>query len=110
MVDAVGDVTIYMADFCGRNGIDLPRRPSPIYRIAGRVENAVLALSHAVGLLADDFAGGDPINHTKPLMVLDSLAAFCRVSGIDFDAAVETTWAEARKRDWVKFPKNGRTE
>lgn len=49
MEDAIGDLLIYMADFCGRNNIDLQR-------------------------------------------------------------VLEDIWDDVGMRDWVKFPKNGRTE
>ncbi len=109
MVDAVGDTTIYMMDFCERNSVALARGPTVSYAIPGSVEVSLLKLSSAVGRLTQTYLEEQFLDWPC-VVVLDRLAAFCRDAGIDYDAAVETTWAEARKRDWVKVPKDGRTE
>jgi NTP pyrophosphatase (non-canonical NTP hydrolase) len=38
------------------------------------------------------------------------LLHFCNVAGIDFEHAIQSTISEVHMRDWVRFPKNGRTE
>lgn len=38
------------------------------------------------------------------------LAGLCNQRGIDLQKAVETAWNEVKQRDWIRFPKNGRTE
>ncbi len=38
------------------------------------------------------------------------LADYCERHDIDMASAVEETWDQVRTRDWIKFPKNGRTE
>ena len=38
------------------------------------------------------------------------LSDYCTAMGFDLQSIMEKTWAEVRKRDWVKFPLNGRTE
>ena len=38
------------------------------------------------------------------------LADYCNRNGIDIQHALELAWETASKRDWVKYPKNGRTE
>lgn len=38
------------------------------------------------------------------------MADYCNRNGIDLEVAIESAWATASKRDWVKFPGNGRTE
>jgi NTP pyrophosphatase (non-canonical NTP hydrolase) len=35
---------------------------------------------------------------------------FCEAKRFDFQKIVENTWAEVRKRDWKKYPKNGKNE
>lgn len=35
------------------------------------------------------------------------LADFCESEKIDLQTCVESTWNEVKKRDWIKFPKNG---
>ena len=38
------------------------------------------------------------------------LADYCNRNGIDLTESLEAAWRTASKRDWIKFPKNGRTE
>ena len=38
------------------------------------------------------------------------LAGYCNAEGINMAEAVETAWNEVKQRDWVTYPKNGRTE
>jgi NTP pyrophosphatase (non-canonical NTP hydrolase) len=38
------------------------------------------------------------------------LLHFCNVAGIDFEHAIQSTISEVHMRDWVRFPKDGRTE
>jgi NTP pyrophosphatase (non-canonical NTP hydrolase) len=38
------------------------------------------------------------------------LADYCSMNDIDLQEAVETTWNDVKKRDWIKYPKNGLTE
>lgn len=38
------------------------------------------------------------------------LSGYCNLMGIDFQDAVETAWNTVKQRDFVKFPRNGRTE
>ena len=38
------------------------------------------------------------------------MADACTTLGIDYQEVMEATWAEVKQRDWVKFPKNGRSE
>jgi NTP pyrophosphatase (non-canonical NTP hydrolase) len=35
------------------------------------------------------------------------LCSYCTASGIDLASAVEKTWAEVEKRDWIAYPQNG---
>lgn len=38
------------------------------------------------------------------------LVDFCNQMGIDAEEALQEVWSEVKQRDWVKYPKNGRTE
>lgn len=42
--------------------------------------------------------------------VIIYLADYCSQMGIDMQTALDITWHEVKKRDWIKYPKNGRTE
>lgn len=57
--------------------------------------------SHAEHMAAKSDAVGDTIIY---------LSHYCQLNGIDLQLAVETAWAEVKQRDWIKFPKNGRSE
>ena len=37
-------------------------------------------------------------------------ADFCNARGYNLEEILEETWNSVRTRDWVKYPKNGRTE
>jgi len=38
------------------------------------------------------------------------LIDYCNQNNIDFANAITKTWEQVRQRDWIKFPKNGRSE
>lgn len=38
------------------------------------------------------------------------LSAYCSLNGIDLELAIRKAWSEVRQRDWIKYPKDGRTE
>lgn len=38
------------------------------------------------------------------------LMDYCNREGYDLQDIITQTWSEVCKRDWVKYPKNGRTE
>jgi len=38
------------------------------------------------------------------------LADYCGRNGLDLQRAIDTVWPQVKERDWVKYPKNGRTE
>jgi len=42
--------------------------------------------------------------------ILIVLAHFCSLMNIDMDAALDATWHEVSRRDWIRFPKNGISE
>jgi NTP pyrophosphatase (non-canonical NTP hydrolase) len=71
-------------------------------------------LSHA-HLKAEQGIRGTPEEHraAKKDAVADAiiyLADYCYCEDIDMGDSLQETWEQVRTRDWVKFPKNGRTE
>lgn len=121
--DAVGDITVYLLDFCNAMNIDLAVgwkdhegvmiEPSSgwvsllrITKNVGKVSHAHLKMNQGIRV-TEDHAG----NHKKYcVMVLESLQEFCINTGLDFDKIVNETWDSVKFRDWKKFPKNGKTE
>lgn len=35
---------------------------------------------------------------------------YCELNGLTLSACINTAWNEIKTRDWIKFPKNGKTE
>ena len=35
------------------------------------------------------------------------LASYCNSREFDFEEIIQSTWNEVKKRDWIKFPKDG---
>jgi len=42
--------------------------------------------------------------------ILIYLLGYCSLRGFDVEDILQETWNEVKKRDWIKFPNNGRTE
>lgn len=42
--------------------------------------------------------------------VLIFMLDYCTARGWDMQTILEETWQQVSQRDWIKFPKNGRTE
>jgi len=38
------------------------------------------------------------------------LMGYCNRMGWDLKDIIDDTWAQVKQRDWVRFPKNGKTE
>jgi len=38
------------------------------------------------------------------------MMGFCTKMGFDIESIIETTWKDVQERNWVVYPKNGRTE
>lgn len=78
------------------------------------MQSAIGRLMHSV-LKAEQGIRGTPEEHYARASdavgdLLVFLANLCDRVGIDMDEAATRTWAEVSQRDWVRFPKNGRTE
>lgn len=77
-----------------------------------KLQNAVGKLSHCFlkrsqGIRKKDYDAGIK-DAVGDIMVY--LLNFCNKEGISVETCLEETWNEVKKRDWIKFPKNGRTE
>lgn len=70
-------------------------------------------LSHAV-LKEQQGIRGTPEEHKAAKEdaigdIVIYMADFCTKHGLDFQKCVEDAWAEVSQRDWIKYPKDGRT-
>lgn len=100
--DAIADVIIYLADYCGRNGLQLR---------AGRViGNALRWLCHY------HLKGEQGIRHTPEEiqakkqeyveMIVANMIEGSRFAHLDFYKIVDDTWESVKQRDWQKNPLN----
>jgi hypothetical protein len=105
--DSVGDATVYLLGVMNKVGIPDSRS------VAGRVEESdiretdriILALAREVG----DLSGRHLLYYhrwpaylaliTERIVYL--LSSYCALLGWDYDAIVNDTWSEVKKRDWV---------
>jgi NTP pyrophosphatase (non-canonical NTP hydrolase) len=102
MRDAVADATIFALHYRElKKHAPLVIEPDHVV-IAPTLERWVMAAACEAGTIAPRD------RHSADL--IKTLAVSETVAGFDFLSALEETWAEVRKRDWITFPKNGRTE
>jgi NTP pyrophosphatase (non-canonical NTP hydrolase) len=78
------------------------------------VMSMIGALSHS-HLKMEQGIRGTPADHQAAKEdavgdILIYLTDYCSLNGIDMEKALETSWSEVSKRDWIKFPKNGVSE
>ena len=71
-------------------------------------------LSHAL-LKMDQGIRGTKQEHTAEAKdavgdIVIYLAGLCNKRGINLQSAVETAWREVKQRNWIKYPRDGRTE
>ena len=107
IIDAVGDITIYLLHWCAIHAI-VPHTLGKIYNI--RKEREVIAhLANRAGTLVN--RRSEDCEQIVGEM-LGLLRGFARVFFDKelLDDIVVPTWAAVRERNWRKFPINGRTE
>lgn len=102
--DAIADAAIYLADYCGRNNVQLRDDPDAINPYA------VAALCHY------HLKGEQGIRYTPEHVerfrqqsvneVVKLLKLQASQRGIDFYAAVDKVWQNVKQRDWQKNPLN----
>lgn len=88
-------------------------KTKPYYPLLG-VQEEVGELSH-VYLKREQKIRGTYDEHTEGICdavgdIVVFLADFCNRNGINLNNCVKSAWQEASQRDWIKYPKNGRTE
>lgn len=86
---------------------------TPQQALMGMVEE-LGEIAHAQLKLEQNIRG-DAATHREELIdgvadLVIFLCGFCTLHDISLAAAVKEVWAEVSQRDWIKFPKNGRTE
>jgi hypothetical protein len=114
VIDAIGDIMIYKADYCRVLGINIEHVTNIIYTHAKQdITYAVLVgkLCHA-HLKMEQGIRGDKIGHIKDIieylkLIYSRLCIICWKYNIDFDQCIEVTWKKVQNRDWNKNKVNG---
>lgn len=82
----------------------------PYYPLLG-VQEEVGELSHAFLKMKQGIRGTEAEHHAAMIDAVGDivifLSDFCSANGIDFQEAVETTWAKVKQRDWRADPQEG---
>ncbi len=119
--DALADAVIFMSDFCTAMGLDI----ESVHRMALRrdklqQQNGV-TLVKTIGKLAHRFLkmtqkirGSEPEHRAAIASLLvdlmDDIQACADFYELDLVVLVQNTWAEVKKRDWIKYPFTGHPE
>lgn len=126
--DAIGDLAIYDADWCERNGFGLADGLADCFEEpflgstfadlddASRRGLAELpdrtadrAFRNIVVLLGEIAGGFEPLDN-HPAMILGNLAVYCTLRGWSLAEVVEETWGRVKQRDWRANPQGPSTE
>lgn len=73
----------------------------------GELAHAILKSEQGIRGMSSAAAYDAKVDAVGDLVIF--LAGFCTRHGIVLAHAVEQTWEEVKKRDWVKYPENGLT-
>lgn len=119
LFDAIGDVAIYMSNYCNISGWELARLyelRQPRDKNAEKMPHFVTPLMRAIAhhqLKGDQNIRGGTEHHARMmegvlrnvLFQLEALAPRAMKGGT-FLAILDLTWQKVGKRDWVKNPNN----
>lgn len=108
VVDAIGDIGIYMLDYCNRRGWDLQalwdNRKESIFDPM----NTVRRLAHHQLKGEQNIRGGTAAHDDSLRVVLSEILYgvdfSARKRGTDFLTVLEKVWDKVSKRDWTKNP------
>ena len=126
-VDAIADIAIYTVGFCTLSGIlvevcelnfeacqldEVERYDDKLFKypflqllsIIGDISHNHLKLNQGIRGSADELQVKLVISIAR---LIRWLKGYCLNRSIDFEDALETTWAQVEKRDWVKWKRNG---
>lgn len=115
--DAVGDIGIYMLDYCGKTGLQLHYLWQSRRFLDGRTAARWFDLAPLARKLAhhqlkgEQGIRGTPEEHAREIertcqALLAHLERICESRGKNFPDILEAVWAKISKRDWKKNPTN----
>lgn len=111
--DAIGDISIYMIDFCNLTGIDVELMHTEALEMPRRSysdQESILRIQVAMGIMAarvidESYRGTDLRYDIRN--ILRGMLDLCLCRQWDFSAILNETWEDVGKRDWKKFPGDG---
>lgn len=115
--DAIGDIAIYMLDYCGKSGLqlnDLWNRRTFLDERMRKNWNDLAPLARRLAhhqLKGEQGIRGSKEDHDKEIVktcegILAHLDLICRYLKKDFIVILEAVWAKVRLRDWTKNKNN----
>lgn len=109
VLDAVGDVLIFLGDFCSRLKVDIHRNPVqgelPDFNIVRNYHGKLmrLCLKNNQGIRGYDDEGRFLIEVEEGVRrFYEAFISYCTYTGIDAGEALEIAWGKVRRRDWVQ--------
>jgi NTP pyrophosphatase (non-canonical NTP hydrolase) len=112
MCDAVADLIVFFLDYSVRAGIKLYEQQNYFKAGADVYAGTIPSIGMFLGNLASShiYSKECQVSAFNVYMFLHCIGQFCRNHDIDLELELYKTWQEVKQRDWLKFPKNGRTE
>lgn len=117
IVDAIGDVMVYMCDYCRVMGWSIAELEPDICRIdyatdtlaifAGKLCHSHLKMEQGIRGTTEDHT--ESIKHMLSGLII-TMVNICWDNNLDFDVVVSNTWDEVSKRDWKKNKQDGINE
>lgn len=103
--DALGDICIYMLDFCYQLGVDVPQYQAEFLQV-GEIHHVLLKRIQRIRNMENTALFYDKVKQWLVglmLFISDKAERY----GFDLDEILAETWAKVSKRDWRKAPTNG---
>lgn len=115
IIDAIGDVGIYMLDYCGKRGWSLAEiweysQSSMYLETPWVIFPSIRKLAHHQLKGEQNIRGGAEFHDAKLrvqlAVVLKRLAIMAEAVSRDFPSIISEVWAKVRLRDWTQNPNN----
>lgn len=105
--DAVGDMVVYLVDFCARfpHTLDIEgeyqNRKNGMTTRENEVDS-VFSIGEEIGMLFshEDKAASDQQMQIAVAMLVVKLEEFCEHRGFTLDECIEAAWGEVQEREW----------
>lgn len=115
--DAVGDIMIYLIDYCNKEGLAVTESRQGDYDEYGLPLSTLLFdVAYFVGQLCNQHVIGVHIQSEEELKadqnhsvcnIVTALSYYCLHMNVDLLSVLNETWEKVSKRDWSKDPTTG---